>query len=177
MPPTPLRSCGLLGHVAEIKVYLWGCSRFMTYSPTPEVLWPVMRVLQLTIRLWRIYIWSIVFDTGVIKACTRFQKGLQWLWLLKAHMMRTTPIPVTVSAFETCIQYGLKKRRPTAVRTSSIHVTVGTFETRRTHEGLKVTTVTRMATARGPIPGTVGTFQAYNTWHGEGWANREPASI
>ena len=93
-------------------------------------------------------------------------------------MMRTTPIPVTVSAFETCIQYGLKKRRPTAVRTSSIPVTVVTFETRRTHEGLKVTTVTRMATARGPIPGTVDTFEAYNTWHGEeGWANREPASI
>ena len=40
----------------------------------------------------------------------------------------------------------------TAMRTTAIPVTVGTFEMRRKHEGLKVMKVTRMVNPTGPTP-------------------------
>ena len=71
------------------------------------------------------------------------------------------------------------------MRTTPIPVTVGTLEARRQHEGPKVTTcddsyqdggfeapktttVTRMATPKGLIPVTPGTFEAFDGGGGSG---------
>ena len=81
----------------------------------------------------------------------------------------------------------------TAVRTTPIPVTVGTFETQRklwaksddsyeddSFEASRTTTVARMATLKDPIPVTVDSFEALGVvWGiplGAGLANREPGS-
>ena len=61
--------------------------------------------------------------------------------------MRTTPIPVTVGIFEA--------RREADRAKGDDNYEDGGFEAPTT------TTVTRMATRRGPIPVTVSTFEAY----------------
>ena len=62
------------------------------------------------------------------------------------------------------------------MRTTPIPVIAGAFEARRKHEGLKVTTVTRMATSKGTIPVTVDIFVRDWGGHRGSLANREPAS-
>ena len=52
------------------------------------------------------------------------------------------------------------------MRTTPIPVIAGAFEARRKHEGLKVTTVTRMATSKRTIPVTVDTSEALRGWGG-----------
>ena len=60
----------------------------------------------------------------------------------------------------------------TAMRTTAIPVTVGTFEMHRKHEGLKVMKVTRLVNPTGPIPvpREVGGWGAY---HGKGGLQTE----
>ena len=59
-------------------------------------------------------------------------------------------------------------------RATLIPVTVGSFAARQKLEGSKMTTITRMATPRGPIPVTAGTFEAYH-WGGVGgWGGGIP---
>ena len=45
------------------------------------------------------------------------------------------------------------------MRTTRIHVTVGTSEARQKHERPKVTTVMRIAMSTAPIPVTVGSYE------------------
>ena len=58
------------------------------------------------------------------------------------HKMRTNLIPVTVHN-----KMKFQRKRPLQIplSTIAIFVTVGAFEMRQKHEGLKVTTLTRMA--------------------------------
>ena len=68
-----------------------------------------------------------------------------------------------------------------------IPATVGTFETLRKHEELKVMTVTRIATLRRQkrrqedrdLSGPIGTFERFGLWRGAtipwgGWGGRIP---
>ena len=103
--------------------------------------------------------------------------------------MRTQPIPaITLKMRQQHEPSKAVTVARTAMRTTQVHLTVGTFETRREHKGLKVTTVTshedggfdasktmtftRMATPKSPIPLTVDTLEAYAGGGGDtrqGW--------
>ena len=99
--------------------------------------------------------------------------------------MRTTPICVIVRFLKHNSNRGLSRRRQLRGFDADhlIPVSLGTFAMRRKHDGLKVTTVTRMATLgrqamtkvtvmatpRGPIPVIIGAVEACRAYQWGGW--------
>ena len=125
-------ACGLslVVHMRVHTGFIVFVGGFSLLPRPPVVLWPVVWTLWFTCGLWRVYRGFLTVCTVFITVHTKFQESYRRGMACKKIEMRTKPVIVNI--FKLRQRYEVSKAMTfvrTAIRTTLIPVTVGTFAT------------------------------------------------